>query len=164
MGAVKRNFVTSYMLFPDLPRDCQQPLPLVQTSSAVIIPSLLNSYSEVTMSLARIVAVLVSVFTELRHKGLASLLCNDSSVEVPCPSKVSVQYVCIELRCRGPPNLLHSDSSTEVPTLARPDSVIVYFVVFDFYTYLNDSSPASRMEWYEIHPWLLFYRVSFTLI
>ncbi|GFY98933.1 hypothetical protein Acr_13g0003340 [Actinidia rufa] len=72
-------------------------LPLVQASSAVIIPSLLNSdSSKVTMSLARMVAFFDSV--------------------------------CIELRRRRPPSLLYSGSSAEVNALARPDSVILYFV------------------------------------
>ncbi|GFY92404.1 hypothetical protein Acr_08g0008000 [Actinidia rufa] len=112
MGAVKKKFQrASYLLSPDIPRNYRRSFFLVQASSAVIIPSLLNSdSSEVTMSLAQIAIVFDSVCTELRCRGPPSLLYRDSSAEAPCPSKASVQCVFTELRRKGPPSLLHSDS------------------------------------------------------
>ncbi|GFY81291.1 hypothetical protein Acr_01g0011000 [Actinidia rufa] len=63
------------------------------------------------MSLAWIVALFVSVYIELWYKGPASLLCSNSSTEIPCHGKASVQCVCTELQCRGLPNLLQQSLS-----------------------------------------------------
>ena len=68
---------------PDILWDCYRPLTLVQATSAIIMPSLLNSDStEVMISLARIVALFDSVCTDLWHRSPPSLLYSDNSVEV----------------------------------------------------------------------------------
>ena len=68
--------------------------------------------------------------SKLSLVALTILLNSDSSgVGVALArTRLVFDVVYTELRCRGPLSWLHSNSLVEVSALARPDSVIVYFV------------------------------------
>ncbi|GFS33409.1 hypothetical protein Acr_00g0028250 [Actinidia rufa] len=57
--------------------------------------------------------------------------------------------VFTELQRKGPPRLLHSNSSAEAPTLARSNSVIVYFVPLQLSP--NSYWPEHGVEWAQFH-------------
>ncbi|GFY85428.1 COP1-interacting protein-like protein [Actinidia rufa] len=96
----------SHLMSPNTPWDCHRPLPLDRASNAVIVPSLLSiDNSEVTMSLAQLMALFDGVCTEFRHRRPPNLLYSDNSAGVPALARLDsvISVSTLEYCSLGPP-------------------------------------------------------------